>query len=75
MTDALRGRLPWAIVEHEECFVILDADGRSLYQIPFRRDLNKPDPLDRMSWDEALKVARPLLRLPELLKLEKRAKG
>jgi hypothetical protein len=72
--DAPRGRPPWTLEEREESFVVLDADGRPLYHVNFRRPSHKPDALDRMTRDEAIKVAQPLLRLPELLKAEKRRK-
>lgn len=73
--DTPRGRPPWTLADREDCFVILDADGRDLYQINFIRPYHRPDALDRMSWDEALKVAKPLLRLPELLRAEKQRKS
>jgi hypothetical protein len=50
MTDKPRGRLLWELAEHEDCFVIKDADGRPLYSIFFyRREPPVPNPLDRMS--------------------------
>jgi hypothetical protein len=72
MTDKPRGRLPLELEERENCFVINDADGRPLYSIYFyRREPPVPNPLDRMSWDEALRLARAMCELPELRKLKR----
>lgn len=72
MTDTPRGRLPWQLEERQDNFVIKDADGRPLYSIDFyRREPPVPNPLDLMSWDEALRLARALLELPELRKLRR----
>ena len=69
MTDKPRGRLPWELEEQEDCFVIQDADGRPLYSIYFyRKEPPVPNPLDRMSRDEALRLARAMRGLPELRK-------
>lgn len=75
VNDTPRGRTPWTMEEREDSFAILDADGRLLYQVFFRRDYHKPDALDRMTRDEALKVVQPLLRLPELLRIERTMKS
>lgn len=73
MDDKPRGRLPWEIEERDNCFVINDADGRPLYSIYFYRSKEAPvpNPQDRMSWDEALKLARAMRELPELRKLKR----
>jgi hypothetical protein len=74
MTDTPRGRPPWEIEQREDCFVILDADRRPLYSIFFyKRDPPVPNPLDRMSWDEALRLTRALLELPGLRDMRRRA--
>lgn len=74
MSDRPRGRTPWEIEQREDCFVILDADRRPLYSIFFYKgdEPPVPNPLDRMSWDEALRLARAILELPELRKLKRR---
>jgi hypothetical protein len=74
MPDTPRGRVPWQISKEEDCLVIQDADGRPLYSIKFyQRDPPVPNPLDRMSWDEALKLARALLELPKLRDMRRKA--
>lgn len=66
MSDKPRGRAPWSMEQREESFVILDADGRELFLVPYRKPYHKPN--DRMKQDEALKFVRAVLRLPELLR-------
>jgi hypothetical protein len=63
MTDKPRGRPPWELEERENCFVINDTDGRPLYSIYFyRREPPVPHVQDRMSWDEALRLAASNVR-------------
>lgn len=71
-SDEPRGRPPWRLDDQEDRFVIKDADGRPLYFIPFyRKGVPVPNPMDLMSWDEALKLARAMRELPELRKLKR----
>jgi hypothetical protein len=71
--DRPRGRPPWQLAELEDRFEIRDADNRPLMSIRFYRKARpEPNTLDLMSWDEALKVAQAAMKLPELLRREKR---
>lgn len=64
---------PWTIEEREESFVIRDAAGNDLMNVYFNdRARNRPG---WVSKDEARRMVRAALRLPELLKLERQMKS
>lgn len=66
-----RFRRPWQIEEHPESFVIQSADGFPIVYIYFEDEPVRQNTLKRMSKDEARRVAANVVRLPELIEIEK----
>lgn len=67
MADARRFPLPWTIGETEACYYVQDASGAKLaycYFLTRDRLAHDANKLDRA---EALKIARYIVKLPDLL--------
>jgi len=67
---------PWQVFEHTESFGVADANGDSIAFVLLRR--GKPQRLLQQSEimkDDARRIAHAIARIPELLEIEKRAKG
>ena len=58
---------PWSIVENPESFVINDATGQPLAYLYFEDDAGRRQTMDRLTKDEARRIAVNIARLPELL--------
>lgn len=66
---------PWRIEERGESFQVMDSAGRQLAFVyfedePIRRDMTK-----RLSKYDARRMAEQILRLPELIAIERAAKN
>ena len=57
---------PWAIVEHDESFAVVDATGLNLAYLYFA-DGQRGFHMARLTRDEARRIANAIARLPELL--------
>lgn len=68
MPTARRFPLPWKIVEHPAAFCIEDAGGTKLAYCYFLGREPLSHDADRLTRDEALTIARNLVRLPDLLR-------
>ena len=63
---------PWRVVEHSESYVIEDANGQPLAYVYFEDDPDRRKIMNRLTSDEAWRVASNIAKLPELLAKEKR---
>lgn len=67
---------PWEIIEHEESFEVRTAAGVTLGFIYFAEENRRAYyPNVRLTKEEARRLANAMIRLPELLKIEKQAKS
>lgn len=71
----VRFRVPWSIDPQEESFIIKDADGWPLCYIYYEDDKFRAAALQRLTKDEARRLAVQIERIPELLKIERLAKS
>jgi hypothetical protein len=62
---------PWTIVEHSESFEVQDSAGRHLAYIYFEDDHTRRDFMRRLTKHDARRMAEQILRLPELVRLER----
>jgi len=58
---------PWVLTEHEEAFGIDAANGTHLAYFYFEEEPGRRDVMKRMTREEARRIARSFMRLPELL--------
>jgi hypothetical protein len=76
MTDAPRKfRPPWKAEEQGESFVVSDADDHPLAFVYFEEEIKRRDIMNRLTKDEACRVAAGIARLPDLLTIAKNAKS
>jgi hypothetical protein len=66
---------PWKIVERGEAFVVEDAVGRTLSFTYFEDDPNRREFTKRLSKYDARRMAEQILRLPDLVRIEREARN
>jgi hypothetical protein len=60
---------PWTIEERGESFHVADSVGRTLAFVYFEDDPIRREMTKRLSKDDARRMARQILRLPELVRI------
>ena len=70
-----RLRPPWVFSQEDQTFIVKDADGQSIARVEFDEDAGRRIQMKRLTKDLARRVAANIVRLPELLAIEKRAKS
>ena len=66
---------PWTLAESGESFVIMDSAERTLAFVYFEDDPVRRNFTKRLSKDDARRMAKQILRLPELVGIERQAKN
>ncbi len=59
--------LPWTVIEHDKCFEVRNAAGVRLCCCCFDNDPQRRFTTNRLTREEARKLAKAFARLPELL--------
>src|SRR5215831_18044538 len=59
--------LPWVVQERSTCFVVHDKTSQPLAYIHFEDKSGRLSPINQLTRDEALCIARNIVKLPELL--------
>lgn len=74
MKEPRKLKRPWRVVEHEQSFIVQDANGLPLGYFYFEDDFKRNWAIigGRLTKDEARRVANGFARLPDLLTLEKK---
>jgi hypothetical protein len=62
---------PWSVTERDGAYEVRDGAGLSLATIHFEDQPARQSQLQRLSKDEARRVAAQIARLPTLLRIEK----
>jgi hypothetical protein len=62
---------PWSVTERDGAYEVRDAAGLNLATVHFEDQPVRQSPLQRLSKDEARRVAAQIARLPTLLRIEK----
>lgn len=65
-------RPPFRLLEHEESFAVVDANGTHVASIYFEEEPGRRGTMKRMSRETARRMATQIVRLPELLDEVKR---
>jgi hypothetical protein len=65
--DGRRFPPPWALVENNESFTVVDGTGQPLAYVYFEDEPQRQLSTKRLSKDEAYRIARGITRLPELM--------
>ena len=60
---------PWKLVEHDEFFEVQDSADRTLAFVYFSDDPNRRNFMRRLSKDDARRMAKQIMRLPELVRI------
>jgi hypothetical protein len=70
MTPMPRRRFPppWSLVEHSESFAITDANGQALAYVYFEDETGRRETMNRLTRDEARRIAVNIARLPEFIR-------
>lgn len=64
---ARRMPAPWPIIEHAESFEVQDAEGKKIAYIYFEDEPQRRSNLNRLTREEARRVAVNIAKLPDLL--------
>jgi hypothetical protein len=71
VTDAPRLRAPWTIEEHAESFIVVDANGQKLAYIYFEDEESRRSVMNRLTRDEARRIAANIAKLPVFIEAER----
>jgi hypothetical protein len=69
-TELRRFVRPWRVTERDGAYELRDAVGLNLATVPFEDQPDRQSHLNRLSKDEARRVAAQIARLPTLLRVE-----
>jgi len=72
MSEPRRLTPPWALIEHAESFEVRSANGLTLAFVYFEDDPTRRRLTNRLTRDEAYRVAANIVKLPELLQKDRR---
>jgi hypothetical protein len=61
---------PWKIEEHNESYVVTDGLGQRLAYLYFENESVRQGILNRLSKDDAWRIARAITRIPALMRRE-----
>ena len=70
-TKARRFVRPWSVTERDGAYEVRDAAGLNLATVHFEDEPARQSHLNRLSKNEARRVAAQIARLPKLLRIEK----
>lgn len=59
---------PWVAIENSESYLVEDATGQRIAYVYFSDDRARRRVMDRLTRDEARRIAKAIARLPELLR-------
>jgi hypothetical protein len=62
-----RLRPPWFVNEHDDCFIVRDADGQPLAHIYFEDEDSRRAILDRLTRGKARRIAANVAKLPAFI--------